>query len=233
MYKNRPAWVSGVLLFSGLALLGSMLMRWVDTGTLQATGLEIARNTNHWLFLIPAAGALLVLLTVTRSPHIQLAAIVAGAVTPGYMAFNMAHAFAIHAGLDTWLILGGAGLMILGAGPGGRLWRAVGGIAVLVGFFAPWTGDASTWHVLIRQRPTYLAERMLWDILLAGGVGVVAAFLPSGGKLAGMASGTILGTALFLIATVLAHVFGFGAWLALGASVIALVVGVLARTPTS
>jgi hypothetical protein len=229
MHKIRPAWVFGVLLFTGLVLGGSMLLAWVDVETLRVTGLQIARNDNPWLFLVPAAGALLAVLAGTRSPHIRLAALVAGAVAPGYMVFNMARSMAIHAGLDTWLILGGAGLMLFGAGQGRRLWRAVGGIAVLVGFFAPWTGDTSTWHVLIRQRPTHLAERLLWDILFAGGAGVVAAVLPNGGRLAATAGGAIYGTALFLLGTMMWQVFGVGAWLALGASVVALVVGALTR----
>jgi hypothetical protein len=69
---------------------------------------------------------------------------------------------------------------------------------------------------------------MLWDVMCAGIAGVITAILPRGGKLCAIAGGTIFGVAFLLIGSMMAMVFGIGAWVALGASAVAIVAGVLA-----
>src|SRR5688572_10200497 len=77
--KTLPASVFGILSFIGVALIGSMFLNWIDVGgAWTRTGLRMAWSDNHWLFLVPLAGAMLLAAAATRSPYTRLAAIVAG-----------------------------------------------------------------------------------------------------------------------------------------------------------
>jgi len=139
----------------------------------------------------------------------------------------------IHSGLDTWLILGGAGVMLAGAGKERASLRALGGAAVLVGFFAPWA-DASMFKVLTSGYVEGFTIRVLWLVPIAGVTGLVsAASKLTGGKLAAASGVAVYGAFLFVIGSVALYVFGIGAWIALGASTVALVIGVLARAPVA
>src|SRR4051794_12898029 len=101
-----------------------MLLSWVDFGgAYRVSGLRLAWEENHWLLLVPLAGALVLAASATRSQHTRLAALLAGLAVTGYVLFNVAHSV-IHSGLDTWLILGGAGLMLGGARGDRAVWRA-------------------------------------------------------------------------------------------------------------
>jgi hypothetical protein len=226
MYKSRPAWVFGVLLLAALGLLGSMPLTWFSVDAGRVTGFQFARG-NPALFAVPAAGVMLLIAAWVRSPHIRLAAIVAGAAMPAYLTLNVTQSLAVHGGLATWLILVGAAVMGFGMAPHRRLWRAVGGTAVLVGFFAPWTAD-SAWHD-VHQLPPGIVRDLLWDLLGAGCAGVIAAMLPRGGKLAAAAAGTVFATVAIVVGLALAHIFGAGAWVALAASAAALFVGLVGR----
>src|SRR5678815_929543 len=137
-----------------------MFLRWIDLGgDFTATGLGLAWDSNHWLFLVPISGALLVGAASTRSPYTRIAAVFAG--------------------------LGGAGVMLGGVSARRTAWRVAGGIAVLVGFFAPWADD-SLFKTLtsdyIGMMP--FSVRVLWLIPLAGLGGIVAAGGKDGGKVA-------------------------------------------------
>lgn len=227
MQKPLPKWALGVLSLAGVVLVGSMLLSWIDMGDYSVRGLTLAWDENHWLFLVPLAGAVLAAAAATRSEHTRLAALFAGFVVTGYVLFNLAHSI-IHSGLDTWLVLAGAGIM-LGSTRGDRaMWRAVGGVAVLAGFFAPWV-DWSMWAMLKLNITGNGVANSLWLIPIGGVLGIIAAGNKDGGKLAGIAGAMIYGVIVLTIALVAYYVFGLGAWTALGASATALVIGVLAR----
>jgi hypothetical protein len=217
------------LSFIGVVLIGSMVLNWVDLGgVFSASGLRLAWNDNHWLFLVPIAGGLLVATAASKSPHTRLAAIFAGIVVTGYTLLGVASSI-VHAGFDTWLILGGAGVMLASTPRDRALWRAAGGIAVLAGFFAPWT-DSSMWTALTSNvQMNGITGNILWLVPLAGITGIIAAGNKEGAKLSAAAGITIYGTFVFVIGAVAYLVFGFGAWAALGASMAALAIGVLAR----
>jgi hypothetical protein len=217
-----------VLSFAGAVLVGSMLLSWIDLGEYSVRGVSLAWHDNHWLFLVPAAGALLAATAATRSEHTRLAALFAGFVVTGYVLFNLAHSI-IHSGLDTWLVLGGAGVMLAGARGDRAMWRAVGGIAVLAGFFAPWV-DFSMWKMLRFDIANNGVANALWLIPVGGVLGIVAAGNKAGAKLAGIGGAMIYGVIVLTIALVAYAVFGLGAWVALGASATALGIGVLARS---
>jgi len=226
-----PQWAYGVLSVAGVALVASMVLNWIDLGgSWSRTGIGLAWDENHWMLLVPLAGALLVAAASTRSEFTRIAAIFAGIVVTGYVLFDLSRSI-IHSGLDTWLILGGAGVMLAGSSRERVLWRAAGGVLVLVGFFAPWTRD-SLWKGLTAASGWDMGFtiRVLWLIPLAGVVGIISAGNARNGKALAIASGaTIYGAFLWVIGSMAYLVFGMGAWAALAASTVALAIGVMAR----
>jgi hypothetical protein len=225
--KNLPAWAQNVLCLAGLVLVASMLMVWIDFGD-GISGLRLAWNDNHWMFLVPLAGAALFVSASTRSAHARLCAVAAGVVVAGYVLFGVARSF-IEMDLDTAMILAGAGLLV--AASTTTAMRLAGGALVLVGFFAPWA-DFSMFDVLVHTG--FSVALVLWLIPLAGIAGVLSAGNRlEGGKLAAVSGLAVFGAIVTVLGWFAINVFGIGAWLAFGASAVALVVGLFARwTPT-
>jgi hypothetical protein len=216
------------LSFVGVALIGSMLLNWIDLGgEWSRSGLRLAWSDNHWLFLVPIAGAILLAAAASKSPHARIAAIFAGLVVAGYVLFNIAHSI-LHSGLDTWLILGGAGVMLAGTPADRRSWRAVGGLLVLAGFVAPWV-DYSLFKMLRHDIIDNGTTNVLWAIPVGGVLGLLSAGNKESGRMAALGGSLVYGSMLLVIALIAYLVFGFGAWIALGASATALVIGVLVR----
>ena len=229
MKKTLPKWAFGVLSFVGVALIASMVLNWIDLGgAWSRSGIRLAWEDNHWLFLVPLAGALLLSTAATRSPYTRLAAIFAGLVVTGYVLFSIAHSI-VQARLDTWLILGGAGMMLAGASEKRGMWRALGGVAVLAGFIAPWV-DYSLFKALRHDLLDNGVTNVLWAIPVGGVLGLLGAGnSKEGGRLSALGGSLVYGSLLLVIGAVAYVMFGYGAWLALGASATALVVGVLVK----
>ena len=226
MQKTLPQWAFSILAFAGAVLIGSMLLNWISLGNWTVSGFRIAWEQNHWLFLVPLAGAALLVTAATRSEHTRLAALAAGVLVTGYTLFQVGQSI-LHSGIDTWLILGGAGAMLAGAPRDRREWRAIGGVAVLAGFFAPWL-DYSMFEAL---RSTHTdGAGVLWLIPLAGIAGLVATVHEQGAKLTAIAGIAIYGAFVLVIGRVAYAIFGWGAWAALGAGTLALVIAVVARS---
>jgi hypothetical protein len=229
--KNLPRWAFGVLAVAGVALAGSMFLNWIDAGgVFSMRGITLAWEANHWLFLVPIAGLVLAAAAATRSQHTRLAALAAGIAVTGYTMFDLAKSV-LSSGLDTWLILGGAGVMLAGAAKERFALRAIGGLAVIVGFIAPWA-DFSMFKLLTSDMMSALgwSYRLLWLVPAAGVLGVISAgSAATGGKLAVIAGVAVYGVFVYLIGAGALAVFGLGAWIALGASAVALVIAVLAR----
>ncbi|MBS1123245.1 MAG: hypothetical protein H6Q90_5473 [Deltaproteobacteria bacterium] len=234
MQKYLPAWAFGVLSAAGVVLVASMFVNWVDVGGQSATGLGLAWDNMSWLFLVPVVGGLLAASAANRSEHTRLAAIAAGVVVSGDVMFQFAKNL-VDSGVDTWLILGGAGVILGGITTTRRSWRVAGGAAVLVGFFAPWD-DSSMWRMLTSHELDFLTRglgitvRILWFVPLAGLVAVASGSSVSarGGRLALVAGATVFGSFVWVIGSAANTVLAWGAWAALGASALALVIGVFA-----
>lgn len=207
-----------------------MALNWIDLGgAWTQRGFSIAINQNHWLLLAPIAGIVLFLAASTRSPHTRIAALFAGIAVAGYVLLGTARSM-VHSGLDTWLILGGAGVLLASTGKDKAIPRVLGGAAVLAGFFAPWA-DMSMWSALTGGFTPGISSNVLWLVPIGGVLGVISAGNKTHGKLAATAGLLVYGSILFVIAMVALLVFGLGAWVALGASTLSLVVAVLARAP--
>lgn len=230
MQKTLPSWAFNVLCVVGVLLVGSMALNWIDLGgAWTRRGFSIAIDENHWLLLAPIAGIVLFLAASTRSPHTRLAALAAGIAVAGYVLLGMARSM-VHSGLDTWLVLGGAGVLCASTGKDKAIARVLGGAAVLAGFFAPWA-DMSMFRALTGGFHTGISSNVLWLVPAGGVLGIFSAGNKENGKLAATAGILVYGSILFVIAMVAILVFGLGAWIALGASTVALVVSVLARAP--
>jgi hypothetical protein len=226
--KNLPSWAFGVLSVVGAVLIGSMALTWIDFGGLfSVRGYRLALDDNRWLLVVPIAGAVLTLAAALRSPHTRLAAIAAGLAVAGYVMFSLARSI-IHSGLDTWLMLGGAGLILAGA-KDSRALRMLGGAAVLAGFFAPWAEFSMFYSLRKGYSGSGITGDVLWLVPVGGVLGVLSAV--KGSKLAFAAGAMVYGSFLLVIGVAAWLVFGLGAWIALAASTVALVIGVLARAP--
>jgi hypothetical protein len=211
-----------------------MFVNWIDVERDTATGFSLAWNENKWLFLVPIAGALLAVTAGARSEAARFAAIAAGVVITGYTLFYLAKGLAIEGGAPVWLLFGGAGVMLAGASKTGRIWRVLGGAAVLAGFFAPWT-QMSMWdfmrsglYDLAVQEAGYI--RLLWLIPLAGVAGIASALSShvKAGRVSLLGGIAVFGAFAGVLGLLANEVLAWGAWSAFGASTLALVIGVLA-----
>jgi hypothetical protein len=231
MNKHLPAWAYGVLLMCGAVLIGSMFANWtiVSCNASSVTGFGMAWELKR-LFVFPVAGALLVVLAVKRSEHARLAAIVAGTLIAG-VAFSFAEIVLIDGGLDTWLILGGAGVSLMRGSSRWRERRLLGGVAVLLGFFAPWD-DFSLWDGLTRlpgHAVGVLGLRILWLVPVGAICSILSALSARPRGLVGILGGVlVLGSMGYLVCSLLSKIFSGAGWWALGANAIILLIGVLA-----
>lgn len=230
-----PGWANSLLSVLGAVLVGSLLLNWIDiNGVVEMSGLRIAWEDKHWLFLVPVAGGALLYCAATRSPHTRLAAVFAGLVVFGAVVFGLLRGM-VNGGADSWLIFGGAAIVLAGLAPERRMLRAVGGAAVLLGFFAPWA-RFSLFDVLTSQLGRAMGDglgisiRILWLIPLAA-LGAIASTVlaePIGKRLALGAGIAVFGSFLYMFGSTAYAVLSWGAYAAFGASALALLVAVIA-----
>jgi hypothetical protein len=221
MRAPLPSWVMPGLAAAGVVMVVSIFFAWIDVGPLSLSGLQIARMGDHWMWIVPAAGALLAAAAATRSPYTRLAALVAGLAVAGDVVFEIAKSM-LHMPVEGWLILGGAAVILIGVPERRRALRAVGGLAVIAGFFAAGGIDAT------REAPGWIAC-LLWAIPVAGAVAGVSGVLvaPRARWLALGAGAAVYGVLLVLLVVAAYEVFGLGAWAAFGASAVALAASLL------
>jgi hypothetical protein len=221
--QKLPAWALSILAVVGVAMVASMFVNWIDLGlgtNSTATGLSIAWHFNHWLFIVPAVGAWLAVAAVTRADHTRLAAFAAGIAVAGDVVYEFGKDL-LHMSLSSWLVLGGAAIVLLGVPTSRRALRTIGGIAMVVGYALSGghhTGSFSVTGTLIAVAGVVAAlsgfsqrANMRWVALAAGGV-VYALLLLA------------LGIGAYLV-------FGIGAWAAFGASLLAFAIALIAPAP--
>lgn len=219
---------------AGVVLVASMFVDWIDVvGLATQSGLGVAWDHKHWLFLVPVVGAVLAVAAGTRSEYTRFAAIAAGVVVAGDVMFSSTKSLVFNGGVATWLVFGGAGVVLGGVASTRRSWRIVGGIAVLAGFFAPWERESMV-RILANGQAAAIADsfgialRVLWLVPVAG-IAAIASGLSShakSGQLALVAGIAVFGSVAWLVGSVANLVFAWGAWGALGASAVALLIGV-------
>jgi hypothetical protein len=229
--KTIPDWASRALTVVGGVLIASMFLNWIDFGPFTQSGFTLAED-KRWLWLVPISGAVLCLAAATKSPFTRLAAMFAGVLVTGDVLFNVGKSV-LDGGLEGWLLFGGAGALLAGASEKRKDLRVIGGLAVIAGFVAPWTSD-SMFRTLLDGDKVEAASclgihlRVMWLLPVAGIAAIAGAAHPQGGKIAIGAGIAVYGSILYIMLSAARLVFGYGAWAALGASVVALVLGVLA-----
>jgi hypothetical protein len=231
MNKRLAGWAYSVLSVVGVVLVGAFFLSWVRLGD-ESSGLSIAWHQEHWLFLVPLSGAVLAATAGAKSSATRLAAIAAGALIAGDMAFEMLKGM-VHFDLDMWLMLGGAALVMVGSVDKHRALRGAGGIAILAGFFAPWTSDSlfrGLWAAGDVAAMFGISTAVLWLIPLAGVAAIVASNQTGirGRRLALGAGIAVFASILWFIGSIANMVFAWGAWATFGASATALVLGLVA-----
>ena len=228
-------WASSLLAVVGAVLAGAMFVDWIDVGgELTATGYRIASEEKPFLFLVPIAGLVLLATAAFRSAHTRLAAVTAGALVVGGVAFWIVRDLA-KGGADSWLIFGGAAVVLAGIDAKRRGLRALGGLAVLLGVVAPWA-TVSLLDVLTSDAAGMAFDELgvaigvLWAIPAAAVVAIASAASTAtwAPKLAATAGIAIYGAFLYLLGSVANLVLAWGAWATLGAGAVALVLGLLA-----
>ena len=222
MRKSLPGWAFGLLTAIGVVLVVSMFLAWIDAGPFRVTGLSLAWHDDHWLWLVPGAGLALALAAGSRSRHTRQAAFAAGIAVAGDVAFEVARGM-VHMHADGWLVFGGAAVLLMSASPERKWLRVLGGLAVLVGFFAPWA-PVPLYRVAMSGSP------LLWVVAGAGAAGLASGFMAhaKSGRLA-VASGAAVYAVFVVILGLAAYtVFGLGAWSAFAGSALALAIALVA-----
>jgi hypothetical protein len=218
--RNLPTWASSILAVAGVVMVASMFFNWIDIALMvdgTATGISIAWSYNHWLFVVPAAGAWLAVASVMRARHARLAAFAAGFAVAGDVAYEFGKDM-FHMDAGGWLVLGGAAVVLFGVPTARRSLRVIGGIAMVVGYFMP--GGVHT-------------ESLSMSGVLIAIAGVVAALSgfsasPKARWVALAAGGMVYALLLLVLGFGAYLVFGIGAWAAFGASVVAFAIALAA-----
>jgi hypothetical protein len=232
MNTKLAKWASSILVVAGVALIGAFFLAWIrDWGDGGVSGYTLAKD-KHWLYLVPASGVLLALAAGTHSTYTRPAALAAGVLVAGDFAYHLLRDM-IHSDLKTWLLLGGAAVTLVGVDPKRRALRAVGGASILLALFAPWQrGSTFELTLDLGDLPTMLAIAVIlvYASALAAVVAIVSAFTTaSWGKKAAVAAGVTVFVTYFWLLLAVANMFlGWGAWVTLGASGVALALAVLA-----
>jgi hypothetical protein len=132
-----------------------------------------------------------------------------------------------------WLMLGGAVVVMFGSVDKHRALRGAGGLAILIGFFAPWTSDSlfrGLWAAGDVADMFGISTAVLWLIPLAGIAAIVSSNQTGirGRRLALGAGIAVFASILWFIGSIANMVFARGAWATFGASATALVLGLVA-----
>ena len=218
--RSLPTWASSILAVLGAVMVASMFFNWIDLGLgidSTATGLTIAWQLNHWLFIVPVVGAWLTVAAIVRARHARVAAFAAGLAVAGDVAYEFGKDM-IHMSTGSWLVLGGAAAVLLGVPTARRALRVLGGSAMVVGYFI--SGGVQT------------ASLSLSGVLIAiaGVVAVLSGFSqrPKARWVALAAGGSVYALLLLVLGFGAYLVFGIGAWAAFAASVVAFAIALAA-----
>jgi hypothetical protein len=220
--RNLPAWALSVLSVAGVVMVVSMVLPWIDFGgMISSSGLSIAWHDSHWMFIVPISGAALASAAATKSAHTRLAATVAGLAVAGDVVYALAKD-ALTMSMGSWLVIGGALVVLLGVPAAHRQLRVIGGVAMLIGFFVAGGIHTDTWSLTGS------------GIAVAGVVAAISgcSTSPKAGWAAIVAGLTPFALIVLGIGFTAFMVFGIGAWSAFAASLAALVIALAVPATT-
>jgi hypothetical protein len=223
-----------MLVAVGCALVAAFFLSWTaDWGGGGTSGWQIAHE-HRWLYAIPLGGLLLALVAGSRASYTRHVAFAVGALVVGDFAYHLLRGI-VQSNLETWLLLGGGATMLVGMAPERRVLRAIGGVAVLLGLFAPWQSHDG-WYVSLSFDLVDLVSMLGVAIILiyvtaiAAVVAIASSFTERPwGRTAAMVAGLAVFVTYFWLLLAVAKLFlGWGAWITLGGSAFALVLSLVA-----
>jgi hypothetical protein len=227
-----------ILTFIGASILVLFVFcPWLAGGP---TGLALLRQ-GWWLLIgVPIAGMAVLWTAATRSRHARLTAIIAGLAVVlcivGSVLFDLLELVSALVQLTpsswTWLLFGGSAAVLVGAAPQRRWLRAVGGIAILLGFFAPWSEISLFWVLCNTRSEEFFPIAILafWLVPVGGvlALAYTAVTTVRGKRLAIAAGLSVFASYALLAGTIAVDNFGWGAWMTLVLSAMAVVTGLVA-----
>jgi hypothetical protein len=118
-----------------------------------------------------------------------------------------------------------------------RMWMGIAGCALVFGFFMPWIdiagfGGLSGWE-LVRESNLSMSTRFVLALCPLLGIAMaLTSFTKSNaaGTVSALTGAAVIGYTLFKIAYAFVKITGWGLWLVLAAGLIALIVGLAARS---
>jgi len=118
-----------------------------------------------------------------------------------------------------------------------RMWMGVAGCALVFGFFMPWIdiaglGGVSGWE-LVKESGLSTSTRLMLSLCPIFGVALaVSSFSKSraAATISAAAGAAVLGYTVFKIGYAFVKITGWGLWLVLVAAVVALIIGLAARS---
>lgn len=222
---GSPQGASTALVVTGVVLIAAFFAPWIDVGgELELSGWWLADHEFTRLFLVPALGAAIVLAGVTRSRYLPLVGAIAALAIVGTTAYYTVRSV-FHLELGALLALVGGAVALAGISPQRRGLRALGGAVALAGFFMAWAGDASGYEIVRADDPALDALGLnfapVWAVPAGALLAIAGVFGKRGGALAGLGGAAILGGLLWFLGSLVNLVAGWGAWVTLGAGVVA------------
>lgn len=218
----------------GAALVAGFFLPWTDLWV-SVTGWDVAtEGGDWWMFLIPLGGLALVAAAVLAPALAPLATLVVGLGVTAWFGYYVVVVTAAVYGWGVSVVVGGAVLAVAGALMKKPAMSAVGGFAMIGGFFCPWIDPGHiSGYDLARQNGLGAIAIAAWAVPIGGALAAYGAGKRDTGRsLAGFGGVVGLAAIGYLTYRILGGLlWAFGGWgyyLVIGAGVAALGVG-LAR----
>jgi len=229
-----------LVLVLGAAIVAGFFLPWTDL-FLRISGWSFATEWGEWsYFLVPVAGLALIAAVALAPTLVPATAILVGGGLTAWFAWHMAMVTAAVYGWGITLVVGGAVLSIGGALIKKPAMSAVGGFAMIGGFFCPWIDPGHiTGYDLAKENGLGAIAIAAWLVPVGGALAAYGAGKRASGRsLSGFGGLVGLGAIGYLtyrlLGGVLQAFMGWGYFLVVGAGIAALVIGIRrARRPKS
>jgi hypothetical protein len=224
----------------GATIVAGFFLPWTDFfGTISGWS-HATDGGEPQLFLVPLAGLALVAAVLLAPRYVPAAAIAVGGGITAWFGYHLAVLCAAAYGWGITMVVGGAVAAIAGALVNKPSLSAVGGFAMIGGFFAPWIdpGHISGFE-LARANGLGAIAIAAWIVPIGGALAAYGAGKRAQGRklcafggLAGI--GAIAYLTYRLLGGVLGTFMGWGYFLVVGCAIAAFVVGIVRvrRRPT-
>ena len=240
MSSPTPAGRSNLLVLAlGAAIVAGFFLPWTEAWAGGISGWAFATEWDMWRYLlVPIAGLALIAAALLSPRLVPAAAIAVGGALTAWFGWHMASVTAAVYGWGITMVVGGAVFAIGGALIKKPQMSAVGGFAMIGGFFCPWIdpGHISGFE-LARTNGLGPIAIAAWLVPVGGAIAAYGAGTGECGRgMAGFGGLVGLGAIAYLtyrlLGGVLMGLAGWGYLMVVAAGIAALVVGIRrARRP--